>query len=64
MAEQSVDVVILRQHSTQETLPREQIEQRIAVIKEEKKKEAEEKEAKKKEMELAFCVCFRNCRFR
>ena len=60
-----MDVVILRQHSTQETLPREQIEQRIAVIKEEKKKEAEEKEAKKKvEMELAFCVCFRNCRFR
>ena len=58
MAEQSVDVVVLRQHSVQETLPKEVVEQKIAVIKEEKKKEAEEKEAKKKEeMELALSVC-------
>ena len=53
MAEQSVDVVVLRQHSVQETLPKEVVEQKIAVIKEAKKKEAEEKE----EMELALSVC-------
>lgn len=52
-----MDVVVLRQHSVQETLPKEVVEQKIAVIKEEKKKEAEEKEAKKEEMELALSVC-------
>ena len=32
MAEQSVDVVVLRQHSVQETLPKEVVEQKIALL--------------------------------
>ena len=49
MAEQSVDIVVLRANAVQETLPKEVVEEKIAVIKEEKKRELEAKEAEKKE---------------
>ena len=61
MAEQSVDIVVLRQHSVQEVLPKNILEEKIAAIKEEKKREQEAKEAEKKnEMELNSLVCRRN----
>lgn len=54
MAEQSVDIVILRQNAVQEELSREVIEEKIAQIKEEKKKrEMEEKEKEKEEVEMS-----------
>lgn len=49
MAEQSVDIVVLRTNAVQETLPKEVVEAKITVIKEEKKREMEAKEAEKKE---------------
>lgn len=53
MAEQSVDIVVIRQNSVRETLEKNVLEEKIAVIKEEKKREQEAKEAEKKEeMEL------------
>lgn len=58
MAEQSVDIVVLRQNSVQETIAKEVLEEKIAVIKEEKKREQEEKDKEKKdEMELNLIVC-------
>ena len=58
MAEQSVDIVVLRANAVQETLPKEIVEEKIAVIKEEKKRELEEKEAEKKEeVDLSSLVC-------
>ena len=58
MAEQSVDIVVLRQHSVQEVLPKNILEEKIAAIKEEKKREQEAKEAEKKnERELNSLVC-------
>ena len=48
MAEQSVDIVVLRANAVQETLPKEIVEEKIAVIKEEKKRELEAKEAEKR----------------
>lgn len=53
MAEQSVDIVVLRQNSVQETLPKNVLEEMLTVIKEEKKREQEEKKEKKDEMELS-----------
>ena len=49
MAEQSVDIVILRANAVQETLPKETIEAKIAEIKEEKKREMEERGKEKEE---------------
>ena len=49
MAEQSVDIVVLRPNAVQETLPKEMVEEKIALIKEQKMREKEEKEAKEKE---------------
>ena len=49
MAEQSVDIVVLRPNAVQETLSKEVVEERIALIKEEKMREKEAKEAKEKE---------------
>ena len=61
MAEQSVDIVILRQHSVQEILSKTVLEEKMNIIKEEKKREQEEKEAEKKdEMELNSIVSTRN----
>ena len=58
MAEQSVDIVVLKQNSVQETISKEILEGKIAVIKEQKKREQEEKEAqKKREMNLNSIVC-------
>ena len=58
MAEQSVDIVVLKQNSVQETISKEILEGKIAVIKEQKKREQEEKEAqKKREMSLNSIVC-------
>ena len=47
MAEQSVDVVIVRNHE-EELLKRDQLELQIAEIKEQKRREREVKEAEKK----------------
>lgn len=53
MAEQSVDIVVIRQNSVRETLEKNVLEEKIAIIKEEKKREQEAKEEEKKEeMEL------------
>ena len=49
MAEQSVDIVVIRQNSMRETLEKNVLEEKIAIIKEEKKREQKEKEEKKKE---------------
>lgn len=53
MAEQSVDIVVIRQNSMREILEKNVLEEKIAIIKEEKKREQEAKEEEKKEeMEL------------
>lgn len=53
MAEQSVDIVVIRQNSVRESLEKSILEEKIAIIKEEKRREQEAKEAEKKEeMEL------------
>ena len=58
MAEQSVDIVVLRANAVQETLPKEIVEEKIAVIQEEKKRELEAKESEKKEeVDLSSLVC-------
>ena len=49
MAEQSVDIVVIRPNAVQETLSKEIVEEKIAQIKEEKMREKEAKEAKEKE---------------
>ncbi|CBK20612.2 uncharacterized protein [Blastocystis hominis] len=54
MVEQSVDVVVIRPNQEQCVLPKEEVEEKIVVIKEEKKREAEAKEAEnRREMELS-----------
>ena len=60
MAEQSVDIVVLKENSVQETIAKEVLEAKISVIKEKKKREQEEKEAqKKREMNLNWGVCLK-----
>ena len=57
MAEQSVDIVILRANAVQETLPKETIEAKIAEIKEEKKREMEERgQEKEEEVDMSCSV--------
>ena len=54
MAEQSVDIVVIRPNQDPWTLPKEDLEAKINVIKEEKKREAEAKEAdSRREMDLS-----------
>ena len=54
MVEQSVDIVVIRRNRDQCVLPKEEVEAKIVVIKEEKKREAEAKEAEnRREMELS-----------
>lgn len=54
MAEQSVDIVVIRPGQEQCVLPKEEVEAKIVVIKEEKKREAEAKEEEsRREMELS-----------
>ena len=58
MAEQSVDIVILKANAVHETLPKDIIEAKIAEIKEEKKKEMEEKgKEKEEEVDMNCSVC-------
>ena len=58
MAEQSVDIVILKANAVRETLPKDIIEAKIAEIKEEKKKEMEEKgKEKEEEVDMNCSVC-------
>ena len=54
MAEQSVDIVVIRPNQDPRTLPKEDLEAKINVIKEEKKREAEAKETdSRREMDLS-----------
>lgn len=58
MAEQSVDIVVLKANAVQETLPKEVIEAKIAEIKEEKKREMEERgKQKEEEVDMNCSVC-------
>ena len=58
MAEQSVDIVILKANAVHETLPKDIIGAKIAEIKEEKKKEMEEKgKEKEEEVDMNCSVC-------
>ena len=57
MAEQAVDIVILKANAAHETLPKDIIEAKIAEIKEEKKKEMEEKGKEEEEVDMNCSVC-------